>query len=131
MILLTQVQFGGWDQDLLSTAHNINPTIKVLSEFGWACLPSQPCDWIANHSAAEEKARAAVALAIAREADGINIDIEGAGQPSCKAIDLTNLVQAIRRAQSQLLPQTKRHLIINVNAFPNAISPQAGNAYNL
>ena len=30
-----------------------------------------------------------------------------------------------------MLPPTKRQLIINVNAFPHAISPQAGQAYNL
>lgn len=125
--LTTIVQFGpGWDPDLAATARAAS--VEVLSEWGWACLPSQPCDWLGNRTAAAGKAAAAVALVAAREADGLNVDIEGAGEPHCTAADLTAFVAALRAGLDG--HRKGMTLLVNVNAFPAAVSPQAGQAYN-
>lgn len=89
--LTAVAQFGGWDAALAARAEAAG--VLRLSEFGWACLPTQPCGWISNRTAVAGKAEAAVALAHARGADGINVDVEGAGPPHCTAEDLTHLVQ--------------------------------------
>ena len=118
------VQFGGWDDALARRAREHG--VAVFSEFGWACLPSQPCDWIANHTEAAQRAQAAADLATRRGADGINLDIEGAGRPHCRASDLEFFVREVKRRFSN----GTGTIIVNVNAFPDAVSPSAGNAYN-
>ena len=89
------VQFGGWDPALQQRARAHG--VRTFSEFGWACLPSQPCTWLANRTEAALRAQAAVDLANQRGADGINIDIEGAGAPSCTAPDLEYFVREVSR----------------------------------
>ena len=54
------VQFGGWDVGLQQRAHALG--VRTFSEFGWACLPSQPCTWIANRTEAALRAQATVDL---------------------------------------------------------------------
>ena len=134
------VQFGGWDPALQQRARAHG--VRTFSEFGWACLPSQPCTWIANRTEAALRAQAAVDLANQRGADGINIDIEGAGAPSCTAPDLEYFVREVSRRfaggttgtigtnDANDTNNTVVRVILNVNAFPDAVSPRAGQAYN-